>query len=187
MAQSAAGGLGVPVRHLSVRPHANLRRFRRWCCRRQWHHQCDILTPPMSYLIFTLERDALLCILLDCYNISRVNIIPVGRPPGSATAVLPTLHERLHHFEAEPLWDLLLLSDWIDTPGLECHPLQIADVPPSCAESGLHSSHHCYLLVAHVMRSRGEFRWDGCRRWLWLQCLLDLLLWRLLPRLLWGR
>jgi len=113
MAQSAAGGLGVPFRQPSVRPHTDLRRFRRRCCRWQWPHQCDILTVPnvlqTGRLIFILEQDTLLCILLDYYNIKRVHIIPVERPPGSATPVLPSLNERLHHFEANSGWDLLLL------------------------------------------------------------------------------
>jgi len=105
-----------------------------------------------GYLIFILERNTLLCILLDYYNIKDVHVIPPGRPPGSATPLLPSLHERLHHFEVEPRWDLLLLlSDWIDIPGLKCCPWQIARVPPGSTEPGLHISHHCYLLAAHVM------------------------------------
>ena len=42
MAQSAAGGLGEPFLRPAVL-HVNSRRFRRWCCRRQWYNQCIVL------------------------------------------------------------------------------------------------------------------------------------------------
>lgn len=189
MAQSAAGGLGTPFRQLSVRPHADLRRFRRWCRCRQWPHPCDILTlssmlyePNASSLV---ERDTLLCILLDYYNIKRIRSIPVERPPGSATPVLPSLGERLYHFETNSRRELL--SGWADVPRLECRPWKIANVSPGSTEPSLHSSHRCYLIAADVMQSRDEFRWDRCHRRLGLRYLLDRLLWRLLYRLLWGR
>ena len=111
------------------------------------------------YLIFILERDTPLCVLLDYYSIKHVHITPGERLPGSATSIVPSLKERLHHFHTDSRWDLLLLlSDWVDVSGLKCPPWQITNIPPSSTEPGLHSSKH--LLAADVMQSREEFRWD---------------------------
>jgi len=155
-------------------------------------------------LIFFLERDTLLCILLDYYNIKRVHIIPVERPPELAIPVLPPLIE--HTFEDQFRWDLLSpLSGWVGVPGLKCPPCQIVNVSPGSTEPGLHSS---YLLGSRLLWrvSSPLSGWVGV---LGLKCppcqivnvspgstepglhssylLGGRLLWRLLYHLLWGR
>jgi len=140
-----------------------LRRFRRWRRCWQWPHPCDILTlfpmfykPVASSLSWTGTNHYVHFWITTILNAS---ILPVERPPGSATPVLPSLNECLHHFEAKSRWDLLLLlSGWVNAPGLKCRPWQTANAPPGSAKPGLHSSHHRYLLAADVVQSRDELR-----------------------------
>ena len=148
MAQSAAGGLGVPFRQLTARPRTDLRRFRRWRCCRQWHHPCDILTlSPIFYKLavhLCLGAGHTAMYTSGLLQYQSVHVVPVEPPLGSATPVLPSLYECLHHFEAKSRWDLLLLlSGWVDVPGLKCRPWQFANVSPGSTEPGLHSPHRC--------------------------------------------
>lgn len=79
MAQSAAGGLGVPFRQLSVHPHADPEKVSALApllavasSMRYSDFVPNVL--QTSCLISILDRDKPLCTLLDYYNIKRVHI-----------------------------------------------------------------------------------------------------------------
>jgi hypothetical protein len=89
MAQSAAGGLGMPF-PLSICAYTNLRRFRCWCCRWQWYHQRDILILWLK-LDFYIETDTLLLRThLDYYyvivNTYLLKIAQLSCPPPACAA-----------------------------------------------------------------------------------------------------